>query len=153
MQEVASYMWLRVLPQGLCLTSSECLCVCVQAWLKVCEKALAHGFCLPWTSSVRYVIVAVETFHLRRLETVPRAQMDLKSWGLQKWFLKAHSPFISGISKRKNGWTLVLCQSSYICVSIHKDVGGLNVHCVKCKSILHPWLMLKGSLGKRLKSR
>ena len=38
-------------------------------------------------------------------------------------FLKAHSPFISAISNRKNSWTLDLCHCCYVCVPVHKDVG------------------------------
>lgn len=46
-QGVTSFVRLRVLHQGLCLSSSEYFCVCVHAGLQVCKKALAHSFCLP----------------------------------------------------------------------------------------------------------
>lgn len=79
-------------------------CVHVGTSVSKCVKVLKH--CLPRTSSVRYVIVEVETFHLLRLETVPRAQMVLKSWNLQKRYFKTHMLFFSEISNKKKDWIL-----------------------------------------------
>lgn len=65
-----------------------------------CVKVLKH--CLPRTSSVRYVIVEVETFHLHRLQAVSRAQMVLKSWNLQKRYFTTHKRFFSEINNKKD---------------------------------------------------
>lgn len=152
MQEVTSYVWLRVLPQGLCLTSSECLCVCVHAWLKVRESTGAQFLpSLDFISTVCYCCSG--NFPSTQTGNSPQSSNGSQILKSSEVIFESPQPFLFWTRNRKNGWTLVLCQSSYVCAPIYKGVGGLNVHCVKYKSILHPCLTLKDSLIKSLKSR
>lgn len=89
-QAAESYAYVAPTVPSSSLLVFDGMCVCERASLRV----LAHSFSLPWTSSVRYVIVSVESFHPRRVEAVPRARMDLKSWSLQRWYIKKKTPWL-----------------------------------------------------------